>query len=127
MRADPDSATSPSKYSDDEQAEPQSPGPKKSKKSSKSTKRPKTNERPDSEQGGATSPGGIVIGKDKQAKAEEVFKKKLTVNRDLLNTDIKKFIHKSKTKLSVDEVKYAMDQCRIIRASESEDHETREK
>lgn len=124
MRADPDSATSPSKYSDDEQAEPQSPGPKKSKKS---TKRPKTNERPDSEQGGAVSPGGIVIAKNKQAKAEEVFKSKLTVNRDLLNTDIKKFLHKSKAKFNVDEVKYAMDQARIIRASESEDHETREK
>lgn len=134
MRADPDSATSPSKYSDaDESAEQeQSPSKKKSskKKSKGQSKRPQTNERPDQGQpppGGATSPGGIIINKNKQETAEKVFQSKLTVNRDLLNTDIKKFLHKSKTNFNVDEVKYAMDQARIIRASESEDHDTREK
>ena len=127
MRADPDSATSPSKYSDDESADetakkaqtsgsPKRKGGKKSTKKTSATKQ--SSEQPEKS---SPSPGGIVINKSKQEDADKVFQSKLTVNRDLLNTDIKKFLHKSKTNFNVDEVKYAMDQARIIRASESED------
>ena len=128
MRADPDSATSPSKYSDDESADetakkgaqtgsPKRKGGKKSTKKNSATKQ-SNSEQPEKS---SPSPGGIVINKSKQEDADKVFQNKLTVNRDLLNTDIKKFLHKSKTNFNVDEVKYAMDQARIIRASESED------
>ena len=122
MRADPDSATSPSKYSDDESADDKpTNSPKRRAKKSKGKKSEQSDHGQPSSAPGTTSPGGLVIAKNKQETAEKVFQSKLTVNRDLLNTDIKKFLHKSKANFNVSEVKYAMDQARIIRASESED------
>ena len=68
----------------------------------------------------------IVISKKAQEQAEAELKsnkKAWTSNRDLLNTDIQKFINKSKASFAVDDIKHAMDNARIISRADEEEPE----
>ena len=83
--------------------------------------------------GGAPPPPpthGIAIAKSKQLEAENLFKseKKVwqTENRDRLNLDIQKFVHKSKGSFALDDIKHAMDNAKILQRSESQSEDPRE-
>lgn len=144
IKADPDSATSPSKYpqgqvpdnalsanqadsSDSESTDhrakkkparsPKGKLKKLKKKAQPAAQEPKTPSSPVRRGSEAT-----VISKQAQEQAEREFqssKKVWSQNRDLLNRDIQKFIHKSKTKFAVDDIKHAMDNARILHRAES--------
>lgn len=128
IKSDPDSATSPSKYegrelsgndsSDSEAPKRNRPArkPKKKKKTSETTPATPNQNAPSAQH------SGIVISKQAQEQAERELannKKVWSQNRDLLNRDIQKFLHKSKTKFAIDEVKHAMDNAKILHRAES--------
>lgn len=140
IKADPDSATSPSKYpqgqvpdnalsanhadsSDSESTDHRAKKKKLPKLKKKKASQPAAQDKqqppksPDRRGSEAT-----VITKQAQELAEREFqssKKVWSQNRDLLNRDIQKFIHKSKAKFGVDDVKHAMDNARILHRAES--------
>jgi len=133
MKADPDSATSPSKYGSDKDsdsaAETSSPSVAR-KKTSVATNMSKKKTLPNlpKVQSMSTmhqdppplSPGGKTLSKKDLDEAEKVLmKSQAAIHRGIINKDIQTFLHKSKSNFHIADVKHAMDNARIIARSES--------
>ncbi len=146
IKSDPDSATSPSKYSGsspvpdpalsanqdssdsnvasaaDQNAKRKLLRKKKKRKAATTTESSSANAPASKNAANSEEQHGFVISKQAQEQAERELlsnKKVWSQNRDLLNRDIQKFLHKSKANFAVDDVKHAMDQARIIARTES--------